>query len=72
MEFLVWRRIDVYKLGGEPVLYAHIQKGKAVKKNKPMWAVLQPSCWLYLEKLRQTTIRLALSKDELIPSYDVE
>ncbi len=72
MEYLEWRHIEVHDLGGEPVLYAHIQKGKTVKKNKPMGAVLHRSCWLYLEKLRQTTIRLALSKDELIPSYDVE
>ncbi len=53
MEFLEWRHIEVHNLGGEPVLYAHIQKGKTVKKNKPMGAVLHRSCWLYLEKLRQ-------------------
>jgi integrase len=53
MEYLEWRHIEVHDLGGEPVLYAHIQKGKTVKKNKPMGAVLHRSCWLYLEKLRQ-------------------
>lgn len=52
MEYLEWRHIEVHELGGEPVLYAHIQKGKTVKKNKPMGAVLHRSCWLYLEKLR--------------------
>ena len=53
MEYLEWRHIEVHNLGGEPVLYAHIQKGKTVKKNKPAGAVLHRSCWLYLEKLRQ-------------------
>lgn len=53
MEYLEWRHIEVHNLGGEPVLYAHIQRGKTVKKNKPMGAVLHRSCWLYLEKLRQ-------------------
>jgi hypothetical protein len=53
MEYLEWRHIEVHNLGGEPVLYAHIQRGKTVKKNTPMGAVLHRSCWLYLEKLRQ-------------------
>jgi integrase len=53
MEFLEWRHIEVHDIAGEPVLYAHIQKGKTVKKNKPSGAVLHRSCWLYLEALRQ-------------------
>jgi len=53
MEYLEWRHIDIHNVAGEPVLYAHIQKGKTVKKNKPVGAVLHRSCWLYLEKLRQ-------------------
>lgn len=53
MSGLEWRHIEVRELGGdkEPILYAHIQKGKTVKKGKPMGAVLHRSCWLYLEKL---------------------
>jgi integrase len=54
MNGLEWRHIEIREIGEnkEPVLYAHIQKGKTVKKNKPMGAVLHRSCWLYLEKLR--------------------
>jgi integrase len=54
MNGLEWRHIEIRTIGEdkEPVLYAHIQKGKTVKKNKPMGAVLHRSCWLYLEKLR--------------------
>jgi integrase len=54
MDGLEWRHIEIREIGEnkEPVLYAHIQKGKTVKKNKPMGAVLHRSCWLYLEKLR--------------------
>ncbi len=54
MDGLEWRHIEMREIGEnkEPVLYAHIQKGKTVKKNKPMGAVLHRSCWLYLEKLR--------------------
>jgi len=59
MEYLEWRHIDVRNMGGEPVLYAHIQKGKTVKKGKPMGAVLHRSCWLLLEKLRQFTPEFA-------------
>lgn len=59
MEFLEWRHIDVHNMGGEPVLYAHIQRGKTVKKGKPMGAVLHRSCWLLLEKIRQFTPEFA-------------
>jgi integrase len=54
MNGLEWRHIEIREIGEnkEPVLYAHIQKGKTVKKNKLMGAVLHRSCWLYLEKLR--------------------
>lgn len=55
MEFLEWRHIEVRDAGGEPVLYAHIQRGKTVKKGKPMGAVLHRSCWLLLEKIRSFT-----------------
>jgi integrase len=59
MEFLEWRHLEVHKVGDEPVLYAHIQRGKTVKKNKPMGAVLHRSCWLLLEKIRQFTPEFA-------------
>jgi integrase len=54
MNGLEWRHIEIRQIGDnkEPILYAHILKGKTVKKNKPMGAVLHRSCWLYLEKLR--------------------
>lgn len=54
MNGLEWRHIEVREIGidKEPILYAHVLKGKTVKKNKPMGAVLHRSCWLYLEKLR--------------------
>ena len=58
MEYLEWRHIEVHNLGDEPVLYAHIQRGKTVKKGKPMGAVLHRSCWLLLEKIRQYTPEL--------------
>lgn len=54
MDNLEWRHIVVHKQGDEEaVLYAHIQKGKTVKKGKQSGAVLHRSCWLLLEKLRQ-------------------
>ena len=59
IEFLEWRHLEVHRMGEEPVLYAHIQRGKTVKKNKPMGAVLHRSCWLLLEKIRQFTPELA-------------
>ena len=59
MEFLEWRHLEVHKVGEEPVLYAHIQRGKTVKKGKPMGAVLHRSCWLLLEKIRQFTPEFA-------------
>ena len=59
IEFLEWRHLEVHRMGEEPVLYAHIQRGKTVKKNKPMGAVLHRSCWLLLEKIRQFTPGLA-------------
>lgn len=59
IEFLEWRHLEVHRMGDEPVLYAHIQRGKTVKKNKPMGAVLHRSCWLLLEKIRQFTPELA-------------
>lgn len=52
MEYLEWRHIELRDAGLEkPVLYARIQKGKTVKKNKPMFAVLHESCKKYLERL---------------------
>jgi integrase len=59
IEFLEWRHLEIHKVGDEPVLYAHIQRGKTVKKNKPMGAVLHRSCWLLLEKIRQYTPEFA-------------
>lgn len=59
IEFLEWRHLGVHRMDEEPVLYAHIQRGKTVKKNKPMGAVLHRSCWLLLEKIRQFTPELA-------------
>lgn len=59
IEFLEWRHLEVHKVGDEPVLYAHIQRGKTVKKGKPMGAVLHRSCWLLLEKIRQFTPEFA-------------
>ena len=59
IEFLEWRHLEIHKMGDEPVLYAHIQRGKTVKKNKPMGAVLHRSCWLLLEKIRQYTPEFA-------------
>ena len=59
IEFLEWRHLEVHNMGEEPVIYAHIQRGKTVKKGKPMGAVLHRSCWLLLEKIRQFTPELA-------------
>ena len=59
IEFLEWRHLEIHKMGDEPVLYAHIQRGKTVKKNKPMGAVLHRSCWLLLEKIRHYTPEFA-------------
>jgi len=52
---LEWRHIEIRDIGEgkEPILYAHILKGKTAKKRKRSGAVLHRSCWLYLEKLRQ-------------------
>lgn len=52
---LEWRHIEIYEGESEPVLLAHIRKGKTVKKGEPALAVLHRSCWLYLEKMRQLT-----------------
>jgi integrase len=52
MEYLEWRHIELRDVGLEkPVLYARIQKGKTVKKNKPMFAVFHESCKTYLARL---------------------
>lgn len=52
MEFLEWRHIELREVGLEkPVLYVSIQRGKTVKKSKPMYAVLHESCKSYLERL---------------------
>ena len=55
IENLEWRHIEIRDIGEgkEPILYAHILKGKTAKKRKRSGAVLHRSCWLYLEKLRQ-------------------
>jgi integrase len=59
MEYLEWRHLEVVNESGEPFLYAHIQKGKTVKKGRPMNAVFHRSCWLFLEKIRQFTPEFA-------------